>query len=164
MAEKKKKVKYASPCVQSMLGQLSPGQSQSCPSGPVEEPWCISAYDKCARRPYTHQAGGDSLCSMPRNKQRGAHRGMQLTKHKCLASNWPAQPTWMKVSVNRLEANVITSFKRTSGRVTKRFCFNNNCQPEFFPWSVHLCGRFLHFCTLPWLQMFPVLLSHCNIG
>lgn len=91
-------------CVQSMLSQLSRGQSPIPPCGPVEQPWCISAYDKCAGRPWTRQATGNLLCSVPWNKQIGRAE-KQLTKNNCLASNWPVQSTWMNVSVGKLEAN-----------------------------------------------------------
>lgn len=98
-SEKKKKIKHNSEYLQCITGDnvpllvySQPAKPQSVPilpPGPGEQQWCISACDKCAGRPYTHQATGNLLCSMPWNKQISGHRGTQPTKNKCLASNRP---------------------------------------------------------------------------
>lgn len=72
-------------------------QSQSAPvppSGPVEQPWRISAYDQYAGRPYTHQATGSLLCSMPWNKQIG-HTERDAADQKQVLGLKPTRPIHM---------------------------------------------------------------------
>lgn len=85
MAEEKGQIRFSVCTV-----KVEAAQPRSVPPcGRVEQPWCISAYDKSAGCPQTHHA-----------RQLSARRSSWRK-----TSAWPSWSTWMIVNVSKLATN-----------------------------------------------------------